>query len=103
MTVDEGSLCRLVGHNGAGKTTTLRSITGIQNPRLGTITFKETDITKNEPHATSQAGSSIIPEHRRVFPGFTVEENHWPGHIGHEIDQPRGGELTDCISLMTFH
>ncbi|WP_136716560.1 ABC transporter ATP-binding protein [Halorientalis salina] len=97
MTVEEGSLCTLIGRNGAGKTTTLRSIIGSQNPKSGSITFNGTDITNNEPHETSQLGISLIPEHRRMFPELTVEENLRLGHMGQDISDARVSELTDQV------
>ncbi|WP_336328572.1 ABC transporter ATP-binding protein [Halovenus sp. HT40] len=97
LSVEEGSLCALIGRNGAGKTTTLRSIIGSQNPKSGTVKFKGTDITNNEPHETSQLGISIIPEHRRMFPELTVEENLRLGHMGQEITEDRVSELTNQV------
>lgn len=97
LTVDEGDLVTLVGRNGAGKTTTLRSIMGIQNPQSGTIRFNGQDITVNEPHATSQAGVALIPEHRRMFPELTVTENLRLGHMGHDIDEQRVDGLTEQV------
>ncbi|MFC7156974.1 ABC transporter ATP-binding protein [Halomarina halobia] len=97
LTVDEGDLVTLVGRNGAGKTTTLESIMGFQTPRSGTIRFDGTDVTRNKPHETSQAGVSLIPEHRRVFPELTVGENLRLGHMGHDIEADRIDELTDRV------
>ncbi|MFC6838440.1 ABC transporter ATP-binding protein [Halomarina ordinaria] len=97
LNVEEGDLVTLVGRNGAGKTTTLKSIMGFQNPRTGTITFDGVDISDNEPHETSQAGVSIIPEHRRVFPELTVVENLQLGHMGHGLPDERVEELTGRI------
>ncbi|WP_299269596.1 ABC transporter ATP-binding protein [Halorientalis sp.] len=97
LTVDEGSLCALVGRNGAGKTTTLRSIMGVQNPRSGTVRFDGVDITDNDPHQTSQAGVSLIPEHRRVFPELSVEENLRLGHLGQDVAGDRVASLTDQV------
>lgn len=97
LSVEHGDLVTLVGRNGAGKTTTLSSIMGIQSPRTGTIRFDGADITDNEPHETSQAGVSLIPEHRRVFPELSVEENLQLGHLGHDIDDDRVAELTGRV------
>ena len=45
LTVDEGEIVTLIGSNGAGKSTTLRSISGLNAPRKGTIRFAGRDIT----------------------------------------------------------
>lgn len=94
LFVEEGDLVTLVGRNGAGKTTTLESIMGFHNPQTGTITFDGVDITNNEPNETAQAGVSIIPEHRRVFPELTVAENLQLGHMGHDM---AADEVNDLI------
>jgi len=75
MTVEEGEIVGLLGRNGAGKTTTLRSITGIQPPREGTVHFEGADITGTDITDISTAGIKLVPEDRRPFSGLTVEEN----------------------------
>ncbi|MFP8954587.1 ABC transporter ATP-binding protein (plasmid) [Natrialbaceae archaeon A-arb3/5] len=77
MTVEKGEVVGLLGRNGAGKTTTLRSIVGAQPPEVrdGTITFKGEDITNNDPEDIVMGGMAIVPEERRVFSDFSVEEN----------------------------
>lgn len=77
MTVDEGEIVTLLGRNGAGKTTTLRSIIGAQPPEVrdGSIEFHGSDITNNDPEDIVMKGLAIVPEERRVFSDFTVDEN----------------------------
>jgi iron(III) transport system ATP-binding protein len=41
FNVPEGQLFTLLGPSGCGKTTTLRSIAGLEKPRLGEIAVKE--------------------------------------------------------------
>ena len=45
LEVEEGEIVTLIGSNGAGKSTTLRSISGLNAPRKGTIRFDGRDIT----------------------------------------------------------
>ena len=81
MTVEEGEICALLGRNGAGKTTTLRTIAGATPPevRNGRITFRDSEITGEEPEDIAANGISLVPEERRVFPNLTVAENlHLP-------------------------
>ena len=40
LEVREGEIVTLIGANGAGKSTTLRSINGLNHPRLGSIRFQ---------------------------------------------------------------
>ena len=75
LHVDEGEIVALLGSNGAGKTTTLRTISGLQRARRGTVSFAGADITRTGPHAIVAKGLGHVPEGRRIFAGLTVEEN----------------------------
>ena len=48
LEVSQGEIVALIGSNGAGKTTTLRTISGLEKPSGGTITFLDQDLTKLE-------------------------------------------------------
>lgn len=86
LEVPEGGFVTLIGRNGAGKTTTIKSIMGMVVPQSGSIRFHGEEIIGNTPNETSQAGISVIPEHRRIFADLTVRENLRLGHLGHGID-----------------
>lgn len=73
--VNEGEVISLIGANGSGKTTTLHTITGLLNPKQGSIMFEGTDITKVPAHKIVTLGMSHVPEGRRVFAQLTVLEN----------------------------
>ncbi|GAB7018762.1 ABC transporter ATP-binding protein [Halostagnicola sp. A-GB9-2] len=77
LTVERGEVVTLLGRNGAGKTTTLRSIIGATPPEVsaGRIAFGGEDIVGNSPEDIVMNGIAIVPEERRVFGDFTVEEN----------------------------
>jgi len=75
IEVHEGEVVSLLGRNGVGKTTTLRSIMGLTKPRSGAVTFKGTDITRNDPNDTLRMGIALVPESRVIFPNLTVREN----------------------------
>ncbi len=75
LTVEPGRITCLLGSNGSGKTTLIRSILGLTPPRAGRITFDGADITGLATHKVIAAGIACIPEGRKVFPKFTVEEN----------------------------
>src|ERR1043165_744421 len=75
LTVEPGRITCLLGSNGSGKTTLIRSILGLTPPRAGRIMFDGTDISGLPTHKVIAAGIACIPEGRKVFPKFTVEEN----------------------------
>jgi branched-chain amino acid transport system ATP-binding protein len=75
LNVAAGSITCLLGSNGSGKTTLVRTILGLTPPRAGRITFDGADITGLPTHQVIAAGLACIPEGRKVFPKFTVEEN----------------------------
>ncbi|MEK6336369.1 MAG: ABC transporter ATP-binding protein [Acidobacteriota bacterium] len=75
MHVDQGEVVTLIGANGAGKTTTLRTITGLLEPREGTVTFEGEDISGKATHKLVARGISMSPEGRGVFANLTVREN----------------------------
>ncbi len=75
LTVNPGELVALIGSNGAGKSTTLRTISGLLQPRQGSITYNDTRIDKVKPHQIVQMGVAHCPEGRRIFARLTVEEN----------------------------
>jgi len=75
LDVAAGETVCLLGPNGAGKTTTVKSITGLLQPRSGTISLNGADITGVPPHGTVGLGISLAPEGRMLFPDMSVEEN----------------------------
>ena len=75
IEVQEGEIVTLIGSNGAGKSTTLRSISALTPPRLGTITFRGTEISRMPPQDIVQLGISQSPEGRKCFQRMTVREN----------------------------
>jgi branched-chain amino acid transport system ATP-binding protein len=75
LDVGEKEIVTLIGANGAGKSTTLRSINGLNHPRVGKIRFQGRDITDEAPHDVVKMGISQSPEGRRLFPRMSVLEN----------------------------
>ncbi len=75
LTAAAGAITCLLGSNGSGKTTLIRSILGLTPPNKGHIRFAGVDLTGLPTHRVVAAGVACIPEGRRVFPKFTVEEN----------------------------
>jgi len=75
LYIDQGEIVTLIGGNGAGKTTTLRTISGLLQPREGTITLQNEDLLKFKAHEIVYKGISMVPEGRGVFARMSVTEN----------------------------
>lgn len=75
LSVNEGEIVTLIGSNGAGKTTTLRTISGLERARSGSITLGGTPIHQAKAHEIVRLGVSHAPEGRRVFARMSVREN----------------------------
>ncbi len=75
LQVRRGEIATVLGSNGAGKTTILKTISGIIDPRKGSIAFKGQDITAQDPALIVQQGLSHVPEGREVFPLLSVRDN----------------------------
>jgi branched-chain amino acid transport system ATP-binding protein len=74
ISVEKGITC-IVGPNGAGKTSLVKSILGLLPVVSGKITFLEQDITHLPTHRIALLGIGYVPEDRRIYPDFTVNEN----------------------------
>ncbi|NMB94200.1 MAG: ABC transporter ATP-binding protein [Flexilinea flocculi] len=75
FNLDEGEIVALIGANGAGKSTILRTISGLERAKSGSIQFLGKELTKMPAHKIVEAGIAHVPEGRRVFPRLTVKEN----------------------------
>jgi branched-chain amino acid transport system ATP-binding protein len=75
FAVDAGAVVTLIGANGAGKTTTLRTLSGLQAPSAGTVSFDGRRIDGVPAHEIVGLGIAHVPEGRRIFPRMTVREN----------------------------
>ncbi|BEP68508.1 MULTISPECIES: ABC transporter ATP-binding protein [unclassified Variovorax] len=75
LKVRAGEIATVLGSNGAGKTTILKTISGIIDPRKGSIEFKGGNITAKDPAHIVQQGLSHVPEGREVFPLLSVKDN----------------------------
>lgn len=74
ISVEKGITC-VVGPNGAGKTTLLKSILGLLPVVSGKITFLDQEITRLPTYRIALLGIGYVPEDRRIYPDFTVNEN----------------------------
>ena len=74
LLAEPGQIYAVLGANGAGKTSLLRAILGL-NKAKGTIQFDGADISRLTVVERVRRGIALVPEGRRLFPDFTVEEN----------------------------
>jgi len=75
LKVAQGEIATVLGSNGAGKTTILKTISGIIDPRRGSVEFKGENIAAQDPAMIVQKGLSHVPEGREVFPLLSVRDN----------------------------
>ncbi|AMN38695.1 ABC transporter ATP-binding protein [Rhodoplanes sp. Z2-YC6860] len=99
LTIEPGRITCLLGSNGSGKTTLIRSILGLTPPRAGRIVFDGTDITRLPTHKVIAAGIACIPEGRKVFPKFTVEENLKLGAYQEASDAVTQARMADIFRI----
>jgi len=75
LKVRRGEISTVLGSNGAGKTTILKTISGIIDPRRGSVLFDGHDITAHDPALIVRHGLVHVPEGREVFPLLSVRDN----------------------------
>ena len=75
LEVNKGEVVTIVGANGAGKTTTLRTICGIIKPTAGMIEFEGSRINGLGSDQIVNAGITMVPEGRQLFPFISVKDN----------------------------
>jgi branched-chain amino acid transport system ATP-binding protein len=75
LKVRRGEIATVLGSNGAGKTTILKTISGILDPRRGSVHFEGADITAHDPASIVRRGLAHVPEGREVFPLLSVRDN----------------------------
>ncbi len=90
--VNEGEVVALIGSNGAGKSTILRTISGLEKAKSGSIRFNDQELTKMKAHNIVKAGIAHVPEGRRIFPRLTVTENL---HMGANLQTDKAKIASD--------
>lgn len=96
--VAAGELVALIGANGAGKSTTLRAIMGLVSA-AGEILFEGRPLGPLTPWERARAGIGWVPEGRRVFASFTVEENLLAGAYPRRDREALGRDLGRVYAL----
>ncbi len=92
VTVAKGEIVVILGANGAGKSTLLKAASGIcEGVVEGDIRLDGTSLAPMPANKTVDAGLSLVPEGRGVFPDLSVRENLT---LGAYTARARDGERT---------
>jgi branched-chain amino acid transport system permease protein len=86
LRVDAGEIVALVGPNGAGKSTLLKTISGLESPTGGTITFRGADITGLAPHRIRRTGIAMVQQTPRLFGSMTTGADVTVGAMFGSVD-----------------
>ncbi len=99
IDVKEGEIVVVAGANGAGKSTLLKSISGMERPRSGMISFEGERIDGVAGHVITARGIAYVPENRRLFPRLSVRDNLSLGSYLHRKKADREAPLAQVFSL----
>jgi branched-chain amino acid transport system ATP-binding protein len=75
VEIRPGERFGLIGPNGSGKTTLINCISGAFRTEPGTVTFRDEDITRLQPHLRTRRGIARSFQIPRPFRSMTVAEN----------------------------
>lgn len=75
MTANESVITTVIGANGAGKSTLLRTISGLEKPSAGSISWKGQSLLGKRPEEIVRMGVAHVPEGHAVISALSVEEN----------------------------
>jgi branched-chain amino acid transport system ATP-binding protein len=99
LTVARGEIVAMIGANGAGKTTTLKTIVRLLPITSGRITFDGRDLGLVHTEDVVEAGVSLVPEGRGIFPNLTVRENLELGAWNHRDAASMTESFGDVVRL----
>ena len=75
MAAQQSKITTVIGANGAGKSTLLRTISGLETPASGSITWEGKSIVGRKPEDIVRSGIAHVPEGHAVISELSVEEN----------------------------
>ncbi|MBR6571567.1 MAG: ABC transporter ATP-binding protein [Clostridia bacterium] len=91
LSIRKGEVFALVGENGAGKSTLMNLLYGMQKPTLGDIYIKGNRTgAQHNPENAMRLGVSMVHQHFKLVPSFTVAQNVLLGH------EPKKGLFYDA-------
>lgn len=100
VEVGKGEIVCILGPNGAGKSTLMNAISGLVQPRSGTIHFNGTRIDGTPTHKIVGQGIAHVLERRRLFPYLSVYDNLILGSYLPHARAVRGEALSRVLSLL---
>lgn len=97
--VNAGEIVTLIGANGAGKTTTLKTLCGVIAATEGRVEFEGRDLTNSSASDIVDAGITMVPEGRQLFPSFTVKDNLLMGSYKRAARPIVGQKLDEVLHI----
>ncbi len=99
ISVDSGEIVTVAGANGAGKSTLLKSISGMEKPKSGSVSFGGERIDTIPAHLITARGLAFVPESKRLFPRLSVADNLRLGSYLHRGSPDRDSPLEFVFKL----
>ncbi len=99
LEVNDGEIVVVAGANGAGKSTLLKSISGLEKPKSGTVSFAGDRIDRLAGHLVTARGLAYVPENKRLFPRLSVRDNLRLGSWLHRGEADREAPLERVFAL----
>jgi branched-chain amino acid transport system ATP-binding protein len=99
LEVREGEIVGLIGPNGAGKSTTLHAIMGAVPVTKGDVRLRGRSIRGRKPEAIARSGVALVPEGRRIYADFTVDENLRLGLSGRRVRDGADHDIAAAYEL----
>lgn len=80
FSINDGSICGLIGHNGAGKTTLIGILCALIRPDIGSVSIGGVDLFGDIKRARSLIG--YVPQKTSLYPEMSGRENlHYFGTV----------------------
>ena len=97
LDVRQGEIVALLGANGSGKSTLMKSILGMVRIEQGSIKYEGQELVGKKSHQIVTRGISIVPEGRKIFVEFSVEQNLEIGTFFRKREKSRDDELLSMV------